>query len=253
MFEASHLQHNIVSGYIQIVSDGHYLPAFWSHPDLGGPFPGLVMLHSEWGLTPTVRSQARRLAQQGYYVIAPDLFNRQIATSETRARELIAALGAVAQSWVTATLHALQSHHKCNRTVGLVGWGFGGLLALRTASLRDDLDVVVSLYGLPEDFKPTELLLLTCPLLVLLGEDDPANPPALVTRLRQAMANSDLPHDLILYPGVGRNFCDDSRPEFAPDTADMAWSRLVEFLHAHLDPGPHPDHRPDAFDPGDVY
>ena len=52
MFEASHLQYNIVSGYIQIVSDGHYLPAYWSHPEVGGPFPGLVMLHDQWGMTP---------------------------------------------------------------------------------------------------------------------------------------------------------------------------------------------------------
>ena len=85
MFEASHLQYNIVSGYIQIVSDGHHLPAFWAHPEMGGPFPGLVMLHDRWGLTAHIRAQARRFAEQGYYVIAPDLFKRQTAHTDQQA------------------------------------------------------------------------------------------------------------------------------------------------------------------------
>jgi carboxymethylenebutenolidase len=129
MFEASHLQHNIVSGYIQIVSDGHYLPAFWAHPDLGGPFPGLVLIHDYWGMTPHIRTQARRFAELGYYVIAPDLFDRQVATSLTQAHALVEQVGETALSHVTTALHALETHLKCNGKIGVIGWGLGGQLA----------------------------------------------------------------------------------------------------------------------------
>ena len=126
MFEASHLQYSIVSGFIQIVSDGHHLPAFWAHPELGGPFPGLVMLHDHWGLTSHIRTQARRFAEQGYYVIAPDLFNRQMATSPEEAQALIDQVGEVALSHVKAAISALLTHHRCNSKIGLIGWGMGG-------------------------------------------------------------------------------------------------------------------------------
>ena len=114
MFEASHLQHNIVSGFIQIVSDGHQLPAFWAHPELGGPFPGLVMLHDRWGMTPHIRAQARRFAEQGYYVIAPDLFNRRTASTLPQADALLAQVGEAALPHVITALNALKTHHKCD-------------------------------------------------------------------------------------------------------------------------------------------
>ena len=39
------IQHRINSGYIQIVAGATKIPAFWAHPQYGGPFPGLVLLH----------------------------------------------------------------------------------------------------------------------------------------------------------------------------------------------------------------
>lgn len=251
MFEASHLQYKIVSGYIQIVSDGHYLPAFWSHPDVGGTFPGLVMLHEQWGLTAHVRAQARRFAEQGYYVIAPDLFNRQTASTEAEAAALVDELGEAGLARVAAALHALATHNRCNGKIGVIGWDFGASLALETAVLRDDLRAVVCFYGLPPDFKPAGLLMLECPLLALFGADDPAIPPDSVARLQAAAGQAAHPHEIVVFPGVGAGFFNDTLPTFEPEVAATSWQRVLTFLNDRLDPGDPP--KPGSFEPGTVY
>lgn len=93
MFDSRRVQHQITSGFINIVADSHYLPAFWAHPELGGPFPGLVLIHEAWGLTAHIRTLVRRFAELGFYVIAPDLFDRQTAKTAEEAASLQRQLG----------------------------------------------------------------------------------------------------------------------------------------------------------------
>jgi carboxymethylenebutenolidase len=253
MFEASHVQYNIVSGYIQIVSNGQYLPAFWSHPELGGPFPGLVLLHDHWGLTAHIRSEARRFAQEGYYVIAPDLFNRQVATSLAQAQLLVEQVGAAALSYAEAALQVLKTHHNCNGKIGLIGWGLGAQLALRAAVTRDDLRALVIFYEVAGDVEPDLLRALHCPLLAIFAGQDPASPAATVDRLRGTLDESEQAHEVVVYPGVGRDFFDDSCASFDAEAATNAWQRALEFLNAHLDVPPKEIDGRGEFDPGRVY
>lgn len=251
MFEASHVQHNPISGFIQIVSDGNYLPAFWSHPESGGPFPGLVLLHDQWGLSSHIRSQARRFAEIGYYVIAPDLFDRQTAHDPVQAAALVKQASETSRSNVAAALHALKTHHRCSGQIGIIGWGMGGGLALKTALDRDDLRALVIFYGLPEALAPADLHALRCPVLALFGGQDPGTPPEAVDSLRGGLAQAEVAHTVIVYDSARRGFFDDSRPDFDPGVAENAWTRTLEFLGDHLRPTP-PD-APDPFDPGQVY
>ncbi len=255
MFEASHLQYNIVSGYIQIVSDGHHLPAFWAHPEVGGPFPALVLLHDAWGLTPHIRAEARRFAQRGFYVIAPDLFNREIAETPEQAQALSANTGLVGRSYVLAALHALRTHHKCNGKIGLIGWGFGGQLAIHVGSARDDLHGIVAFYTVPEDISPAELRMMSAPLLALFGANDPATPEDQIAVLRTTLATTDMAHEVVVYSGVGRDFFNDALPDsFNADIAANAWARARAFFNAHLEfPTPTDPDTPDTFAPGQVY
>ncbi|MBN1679008.1 MAG: dienelactone hydrolase family protein [Anaerolineae bacterium] len=250
MFEASHLQYPIVSGHIQIVSDGHYLPAFWAHPEVGGPFPGLVLLHDRWGLTPHMRSQVRRFAELGLYVIAPDLFNGQIAITGDHADTLAAQVGESTLSQVTAALHSLRSHNRCNGQMGLVGWGLGARLALQTAVRRDDLLALVLFYDLPPDIMPAELRLLSVPLLGLFGEQNTTTPADTVAQLQDTLTDTGIEHHITVYPNAGRDFFCDARPAFDSAAAEDAWNQTLEFLKDKLDVSPT---LPDGYFPGRIY
>jgi carboxymethylenebutenolidase len=52
------------------------MDAFVAHPDGEGPFPVVVVYMAAPGLTDALRGIGRRLAGEGYYAVAPDLYHR---------------------------------------------------------------------------------------------------------------------------------------------------------------------------------
>src|SRR6185503_4725094 len=56
-------------------SDGE-MTTFVVHPDGGGPFPVAVLFMDGVGYRDQIKANARRFAEGGYYVAAPDLFYR---------------------------------------------------------------------------------------------------------------------------------------------------------------------------------
>src|SRR5262245_14505410 len=53
------------------------MSAFVCAPPDGGPRPGVLLLMEAFGLTSHIRDVARRIAAEGYVVVAPDLYHRE--------------------------------------------------------------------------------------------------------------------------------------------------------------------------------
>ncbi len=231
--QTDRVEYPINSGYIQVVAEERTLPAFWAHPDTGGTFPGVVVIHEHWGLTTHVRRLVRHLAEVGHYVVAPDLFDGHRPETLDAARQREAGLAETGPSYVAAAITALRTHHHCNGDIALVGYGMGGRLALHLAVHRDDLKAAVIFQA---DASPY-LALLPATATPILGFYD---------RTGEAMAEDDLAtldaqlkaaspsNALVLYDGVGRYFCDETRPEYAPEVAADAWARVLDFLSQRL-------------------
>jgi carboxymethylenebutenolidase len=56
-------------------ADGE-MKVFLVHPSEGGPFPVAILFMDGIGYREQIRANARRFADAGYYVAAPDLFYR---------------------------------------------------------------------------------------------------------------------------------------------------------------------------------
>jgi carboxymethylenebutenolidase len=252
MPDSHHLQHHISSGFIRVVTDVQtYVPAFWAHPVHGGPFPGLVLLHDDWGLQAVARATAHRLAESGYYVIVPDLFEGNRADAQIQADALEARYKPSAPPKVNAGLEALRTHPRCNRKIALVGWDLGADIGLRLALEHDDIMAAVLMSGDPGPFLG-QLDQLQCPVMAILGGLDPLSRHA--EPFRAELAATDARHQVVQYPNAHHAFYNHVSPEYNPDISELAFETLLQFLEEHQGKPPAPTRaKPGYFHHGRVY
>ena len=121
-------------------SDGHELDAYVAQPD-GKPWGGLVVIQEIFGVNQHIRSVADRFAQEGFYAVAPALFDRVQRNLElTDAGEDMQKGMAAAQKIniddaVKDVDAALQYAAKeTGKPAGVVGYCYGGTLAWLSAT-----------------------------------------------------------------------------------------------------------------------
>ncbi len=234
IYDPNRIEYGITTGHIQIVVEGgQQLPAYWSHPNTGSRFPAVALIHDWWGITPTVRRLANLFAQAGYYVIVPDLFYGRVAATPQAAIELVKALGETGYPRIDAALTVLESHHNTNSDVAAVGIGMGGSLAFEAALLRADLEAAVAYYGFPQRylgrFKDAR-----APILAFYGSAEPHVQPPVVARLRDELAQSPLPHEVVTLDGVGRDFFEATAEESQQAVGRRALNHTFAFLERFL-------------------
>lgn len=241
IYEPEHVEYHIVNGNIGIsMEDGRRLPAYWAHPSVGEIFPGIVLIHDWWGLTPLERHLTNIFAQLGYYSIAPDLFNGRLPTNPLEAMHLVKQLGEdVGYAQVDAALHVLETHHRSNNNVAAIGLGMGGSLAYQACLRRDDLEAAVSISGFPQRYLD-DLPQRKTPLMAIYGDSDPYIKPPVIAALRKKLAQSDLPHELIILENMGRGLFSGDAPLDQHEQIKNAWSRLHLFLEKHLEKSKNP-------------
>jgi carboxymethylenebutenolidase len=211
-----------------MLEGGVRLPAYWSHPNIGGTFPSVVLIHDWWGITPTERRLAQALGQMGYYVIVPDLFDGATAHTAQEAKHLVESLGTRGYAAVDAALAAMEKHLRSNRHVAAIGLGMGGSLAFEAALNRRDLEAAVAFSGFPQRYLG-QFAHATAPILAIFGADDPYVKAPVVRRFKDELAASSLGHEVHMLDGVGRDYL-----AAGEQAATHAWALLDDFLEKHL-------------------
>jgi carboxymethylenebutenolidase len=252
MVEAKKLQHRITNGYIQIVMAAGNIPAYWAHPISGGPFPALVLLHDDRGLSAHARATAHRIAEVGYYVVVPDLFDGHMPTSTPEADFLETHYFAGGPHKVAAALDVLRSHHKSNNKMAVMGWDFGATLAFEIALTHPDVMAAIAFYGNPAPYLG-RFDQATCPILALFGQHDEIT-RQYENKLREEWIRTGKPHEVIVYPDAQHHFYNDSLPQYQAEAAEDAWQQSLAFLETHQGRPPAPSHaQTGTFSPGQVY
>jgi carboxymethylenebutenolidase len=179
-------------------------------PTAKGKRPAIIVIHENRGLNPHIEDVARRLAVEGFLVLAPDLLSVSGGTppDEDKARELH---GKTDPKDITAAAMAavpfLLTHPESNGNVGVVGFCFGGGVANRMAAERPELKAVVVYYGaqLPADQVPA----IRAPLLLHYAElDDRIN--AGIAAYESALKANGKRYKIYMYPGVNHAFNNDT-------------------------------------------
>jgi len=230
---------------------------FWVGPDAGA-HPGVVLLHDVWGLSEHSRDLSRRLAREGYCVLALDLYRRDWPA---RIEDPGAWMRGLSDPQVLADVQAgidflAQRPETGGARIGVTGFCMGGMYALMAACACRGLAGAVAFYGLLSHAhgilhaeagldptrKPRSPLAmasaLRCPLLAFYGDGDQFVPMSDVRALETELARSGEPAEIVVYPGAGHAFMNDTRPEaFRPEIAKLAWERTCGFFAATLRAG----------------
>lgn len=216
--------------------DGQDITGYLAQPEVAAEnLPAIIAIHEWWGLNENIEAMARRLAGEGYTVLAVDLYDDAIATEPTAAKELLRSVmdnPGPAQDNLFQAQQFLQETYSAP-TLGVVGWCFGGNWSLRAGLLLSDLDAVVIYYG-QLLLAPEALDGLEAPVLGFFGEADSSIPVEDVENFEEILTGLGKPVEINLYPGVGHAFANPSGQNYDAAAAEDAWDKMTAFFSAQL-------------------
>lgn len=224
----------IVSQHAFYESKSGGVDGFISRP-VAGLWPAVVIGIDWWGLTDWSRDMTRRVAEEGFVALTPDLYHGVSTADHATAARLKGELDIdkAVQEMVDAAAY-LKSLPYVSQKVGIMGFCMGGGLALLAACRSSSFDAAVlfhhSIY--PD---PREVERLSCPLQGHYGLADAVTPLSEVKMFENQLQQFEKPAEIHFYEGAGHGWLDQKRPNlYRLDTAQLSLQRTVEFFRKHL-------------------
>jgi carboxymethylenebutenolidase len=242
---------NLAHETVRFPSGDGTLSAFYGRPKAAGRYPLVLVVHEIFGLNDHIKDVTGRLAQAGFAGLAVDLYARAGGIPETT--DFAALRQLMDQIPDQQIVHDLQAGIRYAATrpevngekVGSVGFCMGGLYSLLLASHTPDLDAVVAFYGrvvyaektpnrpeAPMDRVPQ----IRAAVQGHYGTADTGIPVETVERFQEALKAAELAREVefYFYEGAPHAFHNDTRPNYRPEAAKLAWSRTIAFFNKHL-------------------
>lgn len=213
-------------------ADGHELDAYVAKP-AGDPIAGLVVIQEIFGVNAHIRSVADGYAKDGFFAIAPALFDRLERGVELKyeGEDMQKAVGLskrlnmddLLQDTAAAIDYGRKQTHK---KTGVIGYCLGGSIAW-LAACRMGIDAAVGYYGgyIPQHASEQP----QCPAMLHFGKKDAHIPLDAVEKIQQA--HPEVP--VFLYD-AGHGFNCDARPSYDATSAKLARERSLAFLKKNL-------------------
>ena len=238
-------EESILTGETSIPTQGDNMPAWHARPQkANGPLPVVIVVQEIFGVHEHIRDICRRLAQEGYLAVAPELYFRQgdpndYSDVHTLFKELVSK---VPDAQVLADLDhvanwAARNGGDAHRLL-LTGFCWGGRIAWLYAAHNPQLKAAVAWYGklvgdktLNSPKHPVDIATdLNAPVLGLYGAQDGSIPPDTVETMRHALRAANAEAEIVVYPDAGHAFNADYRPSYHEESAKDGWQRMLAWF-----------------------
>ncbi len=224
--------------------------AYEARPKTGtGPFPGVVVIHENMGLTDHIKDVTRRLAKEGYVGLGVDLLSREGGTMAfSNPQDSTTAIGKLSDDQMLGDVAAAVAYLRGTSVgapkVGITGFCFGGRIVIISAEKVKGFDAAVAFYGQLSTnnaagrVDPTkEAASLECPLMGNYGALDALAQG--IPAFQDAAKASGKPLDFKVFPDTGHAFNNDTRPfangfGYVPASAQEAWTRTLAWFKKYL-------------------
>lgn len=198
----------------------------------------IVLIQEIFGVNESLRQTAQSYAEQGFIVVAPDLFWRLepgVDISDKSDAEWQKAFDLMNRfdqdkgiEDLKTTLEAARKLPGCNGLAGTVGFCLGGRLAVMMAT-RSDADVNVAYYGVGIDGLKSEFKDIEAPLMLHIAEKDEYVPPAAQDKIIEALEDNEWV-DAFIYADVQHAFARVGGIHYDARAATIANGHTTELL-----------------------
>jgi carboxymethylenebutenolidase len=254
---------DVVETNVEIKTPDGTCDAAFIHPKTGS-HPGVLIWPDAFGLRPSMRDMAKRIAAEGYSVLVPNPFYRvakapfsdasnfsfQNPADIAKLQPLMASVNAPgnAEKDAVAYVAFLDAQKEVNKEkkIGTQGYCMGGPLVVKTAA------VLPNRIGAGASFHGGGLVMGTPDSPHLLGpkikarmyfgvaSNDDARQPDAKDKLKEAFAAANVPAEIEVYPGALHGWCvpdmplQNGMPIYNKPDAERAWGKLVALYKVAL-------------------
>lgn len=238
---------DVISENVRFEGKGVTLGGYLSKPAGKGPYPGVIVIHENRGITDYIKDITKNIAKEGCVGLAVNLVSRSLGSDYPGGSdEAMNALGKLPDADAMADLDAGVEYLKrqpvvFTNSIGCMGFCMGGRFSLLFAAHRKELKAAVVFYGRPInkitplqpkspiDFVPE----LKVPLLGNYGEADASIPVDDVKKLEEALKKNNKTFDIKIYPDAKHAFHREG-PNYHAEAAKDAWKRAINWFAKYL-------------------
>jgi len=242
----------ITTERVQIPVEGGRMPGFLARPAAGGPHPAVIVYMEIFGVNAHIRDVTERVAREGYVAVAPNFFWRtapdlDVGYDEAGFQEGFAHLNRLRADQMVADARGVlrwlrEGESVRGDRIGCMGFCIGGHMAYLTAC-ETDVAATASFYGGgiaakegpgggPSTLERTGKI--RGRILCLFGEKDSLIPGEQVDRIKGALNEHDVRHEVVVYEGADHGFFCDERDSYRRETAEDAWKRTLRLFAEEL-------------------
>jgi carboxymethylenebutenolidase len=224
-----------------------------------GNYPGVLFFMDAFGVRPVIDEWIKRIAANGYTVLAPNLFYRNArspivedvltATSEDNRAGLFRSLMPMMQVLTPDViskdtkafvefLHSLPN--ASSGRVGVTGYCMGSRYAIHAAAVYPDkVAAVAGFHGgnLATDQPDSAHLVvgrLKAEVYLACADHDGSAPPEQQERMKNALTEAGITHTLVVYVDAPHGYTMSDTASYREDAAERHFKNLIELLDRNL-------------------
>lgn len=232
--------------------------SYFTHPDDGAAHPGVLLLQDGFGVRPSLRAMADRIAAHGYSVLLPNAFYRSGRAPVVEMPEYIdpAARPEIFQQVIplirALTPEALRADAGAYLAwlaaapqvtagkVGVTGYCMGARLAVLTAAMFPDrVGAVAGFHGGPlvtdaPDSPHLTVGNITAELYFAHAGEDPHMTPEHIEQFDKALAAAGVRFRTEVYPGAQHGYTQADTAAYDRESAERHYRELLDLFDRNL-------------------
>lgn len=220
----------VTSSEVEVESNGQTYVSYLAAPSEGGPYPGIVLIHSFNGLEEGYRTMTDRFAARGFVVLAVGWQTFEQSPTDDTVEQLLRD----SIAFVSAREDVDPAR------LGLTGFCAGGRYTMLFLPLIDEFGAGVAWYGFPNrgDTPPASVIdQLDAPMLMIHGTADQPSPIGELYEYAQALTAAGKRFELKVYYGEPHGFMLQGGQLRTDEVAQDALEQMISFFERKLGGG----------------